>query len=409
MGIFDLFKKKETGPIRPFSSDADKFSTEQIWDWMNRCTNDPDLIPPTRSDEYTKSIIDRMSNESDIEILSDDSKNGVRVLQLSIQRNESDYVSIAYQLFNPNVVYITTAPYGFAGNTLSFLAYCNRFQSLFPMITIGCKDYVQKLGDIGQVKNPMYSLRTCVPLLGNEQDYNNLITAVRCLPIYGYDLRDGYHSNNPQPYASLKSGINIQLEKLVKIHEFKSTKDLYPAKIALYGHSPFSKKTTDIPANLSNPYLQYLNYCINPEQLSNKPEVNEIQFFHTEIVKDVDCYRMERSGETQILCYTNYPGLYTIEYNQFVKINDNETYSEILGYVSEFGFPTISNNPHELGLFKMSIIPYGDDSETFQIKRSITQCIPNEINALVLAMQIVDFFDICSLSLTTFAPKDKEE
>lgn len=406
MGIFDFFKKK-ADPIRPFSSDADKFSTQDIWEWMNKCAANPDLTPSAKSDEYTKSVIDRMSNESDIEILSDDSKNGVRVLQLSIKRKCFDYVSIAYQLFNPNVIWITTSPYGFAGDTLTFLDYCNCIQSRFPMITIGCKNFVREIDNIGQISNPMYALRTCVPLLGNELDYDNLLTAVRCLPIYGYDLRDGYHSNNPQPYASQKSGINIQLEKLVKIHEFKSTKDLYPAKIALYGHAPFTKVSTDVPARMSNPYLQYLNSCSNPEQLFLKSESNQIQFFHLEI--NYQTNRMERARETQMVCYTDYPGLYTIESNQFVKFNDNETYSEILDYVSESAFPEISNNPHELGLYKMFIIPCEDDNDTFLIKCTVTQCIPNEINAHVLAMQIVDFFDKCSLPITTFAPQDHAE
>lgn len=244
MKIFNLFNKKKIESIRPFSSDADQYCTQEIWEWMNRCAKDPDVIPSARSDEYTRSIIDRMSNESDIEIQSEVTENGVRVLELSIKRKGFDYVSIAYQLFNPNVIYITTAPYGFAGDRLSFLAYCNRFQSHFPMISIGCKDFEKHLklpdGGIGTFIDSMYAVLTLVPLLGCSLDYENLLTAVRCLPIYGYDLRDGYHSNEPQPYASPKSQINIQLEKLVKIHEFKLIKDLYPASIALFGDLPFT-------------------------------------------------------------------------------------------------------------------------------------------------------------------------
>lgn len=117
---------------------------------------------------------------------------------------------------------------------------------------------------------------------------------------------------------------------------------------------------------------------------------------------------MKHSGETEIKCYVSYPGLYTIEYNQLVEFNDKETFCRLLGDVSKFGFPAISSNPHELGLYKMSIIPYENGKDTYIIKLAVTQCIPNEVDAQLLAMHIVDFFDKCSLPLEIFNPEKDE-
>lgn len=71
-------------------------------------------------------------------------------------------------------------------------------------------------------------VRKMMRIWGYKKDFDNLVTAARCLSIYAYDLRDGYHSNNTQPYASRKTGYNIQLDKLINIHKLKSSKDLYP-------------------------------------------------------------------------------------------------------------------------------------------------------------------------------------
>lgn len=405
MSIFNFFKKKHD-PIRMFSSDADKFSTEQIWDLMEQFYKNAEELPPIKSDEYVKSMIERLNMEEDITIMEENSSDGVCVISFSIKRNNYDYVSIAYQLFNPYIVYITTSPYGFAGDRDAFMMYCNKFQHPFPMISIGCRDFekIIKLPDgEGSITTPMYAVRTCIPLLGNGQDYTNLSTALRVLPIYGYDLRDGFHSDCAQPYASKKSGVNIQLEKLVNIHKFIGYKEeLYPANIALYGHAPFSKLSTDIPASLSNPYLQYLNFCSDPRQMFLKSDSNEIHHFRMEL--NDETYTMERTGDTQLICYTNYPCLYTIEVDIPVKINDEASYSHVLEYMGNFSFPTISGNPHEYGMFKATLLTYNNSKDTFILKCSLTQCTPNEVNASVLAMQIVDFFDKCNLPIKNFDP-----
>lgn len=390
MSLFDFFKKGGIGNIRPFYSDAGDFSIEQIGGWMDLSAEDTRFLPPARSDEYVRELIDRISNENGISIELDECKHDVRVVMLSIERNGSDYVYLSYQMFNPNVVCVTTAPYPFAGDKLTFLEYSNRFQHLFPMIAIGCSNYEDSLN------SPMFSVRTCVPLLGYKKDFDNLVTATRSLPIYAYDLRDGYHSNNTQPYASRKTGYNIQLDKLINIYKLKSSKDLYPAFIALYGHASFTSVSIDVPASLSNPYLQHLNYRSGPDKMYGGSVSDEILFFHTEINRNTNC--LERSDFTQLVCYTDYPGLYTLEDNQFVKFDDNKTYCDLLEIASSFGLPVIPDNAHELGLFKMSIIPYKTNDDTYLIKRAVTNCIPNEVNALALAKQIVDFQRACTAS-----------
>ena len=130
MSLFDFFKKDGIGCIRPFYSDAGDFCIDQIRELMNLSAEDTRFLPPARSDEYVRKLIDRISNENGISIEFDECKHGVRVVMLSIERNGSDYVYLSYQMFNPNVVCVVTAPYPFAGDKLTFLEYSNRFQYL---------------------------------------------------------------------------------------------------------------------------------------------------------------------------------------------------------------------------------------------------------------------------------------
>lgn len=408
--MFNLFRKKNSGPIREFHSDADKFTTEDIWKWMEECYSSDGTIPPLRDDSYTKSLIDKMSEEGDIEILDDTQKNGVRTIMLGISRNGTDYVSIAYQLFNPNVVYITTSPYGFAGGGKSFMLYSNSFQKEFPMISIGVLTHDRQIkfpdGEIGIMKDEMYTVRTLIPLLGNEQDYTNLLTATRCLPIYGYDLRDGYHSNAAQPYASRKTGINIQLEKIVKIHEFKKTKGLYPGSVQLYGGAPFVEYTTDEPASISNPCLQYYNFCANGTNKFIGNSSNRIEYFR--IAKDDASGSMKRSGITQLVCYNNYPTLYTIEANELITIAEEQKLDDLIEYMAKISASSINSNPQEYALYKATLEPHGDDNNVFLLTVSMTQSLPNQVDAKTIAFHIAAFFESIKLRIDEFNPSSED-
>lgn len=407
--MFNFFKKKQE-PIREFISDAGQFNVEQIWDWMKQSYDGSDAIPPRQDDSYVCSLIERMSEESDIEIQKDSCDNGVRVLQLAITRNGKDYVSISYQLFNTNVVYITTGPYGFAGDGKSFMLYCNSFQKAFPMISIGVISDERQInlpdGNVGIIKDEMYIVRTLIPLLGNERDYVNLLTAVRCLPIYGYDLRDGYHSNIAQPYASRKSGINIQLEEIVKIHEFNKIKGLFPCTVQLNGRAPFVKYTTAEPAAISNPCLQYYNFCVNGTNKFIPNSSNRIEYFRMDL--DEASGSMKRSGITQLVCYNNYPTLYTIEANELILIENEQKFNDLIEYLAQISASSISLNPREYALYKATLEPYGDKDNAYLLTVSMTQSLPNQVDAKTIAFHMAAFLKLINLPLDEFKPSTEE-
>lgn len=399
--MFKFFKKKE--PIRAFESNADKFNTEQIWEFMKNQTATCDFLPANKSCEYIEYLISRLRDENDIKICEDNTKNDVRVIQLAISRNEMlDYVAISYQLFNPNVVYITTNPYFFAGDRNSFILYSNRITihhaqqiSLpFPMISIGCRNYGPE--ETGLVSQPGYTVRTCIPLLGNNQDYTNILTGVKALPIYGYDLRDGYHNEIEQPYASKTSRINIQLEKLFKIHEFNSIRDLYNAETGLYGGEPFNRLSTDKGAAVSNPYLQYLNFTYSSKRIILMDDGNESLHIHME---PNQFGQLKQTGNTELITYSTFPTLYSVL--STYKLNKEEINLEKLwNYIEGINSHEISHNPHEYMLFNA----YVDLDDIVTLQLSMTQCIPNEIDAQVIAMQIVDYFHKIGESIEFFKP-----
>lgn len=402
MGLFDIFKVKEHS--RPFASDADEFSTEEIWEAMNDFYDDEDKFPPAKSDEDVKSLISMMINQEDITLISEDFENNVHIYQLSIARNNAfDYVSVAYTIFNPNVVYITTSPFGFAGDRDSFIAYCNAFQNGFPMISIGCINVEREVklpeGETGYYTDSFYAVRTCVPLLGIVQDIRNLLIATRSLPMYGYDLRDGFHSNNPQPYRSKESGINIQLEKLVNIHQFRYVKDYYPAQVALYGGAPFVKMSTDNPAINSNPYIEFVYFTFAP-QITGDKYINFHLDANAGTITGVE-------GPSNLVCYSKYPGLYTIEYVRNLKLDSDDDVSVLFDELERFNFPgSVSSNPRDYALFKAILLQDRDDNLCCTIRYSMTQCIPNEIDAKLLAMQIAEFFRRINEPLDFFEPKN---
>lgn len=404
--MFNLFKKK-SNPIREFSSDADRFSTNEIWEWMEKCYSSDEIIPPLRDDSYVKSMIERMSEESDIEILNDSEGNGVRTIQLAITRNGKDYVSVAYQQFNPYVVYITTSPFGFAGDGKSFMAYCNEFQKAFPMITIGIvnQEIPIKLpdGSAGSLKNEMYTVRTLIPLLGNKQDYENLLTATRCLPIYGYDLRDGYHEGNFQPYRTVKSGINVQLEKLVKIHSFPGVKDLCPCSEAFYGSSPNSEHTIDHPAFNSNPYFQYFNYCCIDAHKNHSHTLNFMAYVRTEKDKDTDT--LKRASDHQLVCYPNFPSLFSLEVHQIIQIEDKEELNGLFELIGNLSASHTDHNPDQYALYQAGLSPYSEDGKSHLLTLRMTQCLPNEVNSECLAYQIEKFLNYFGEKLDQFKPE----
>ena len=103
MGLFNFWGKKET-VIRDFYSDAGNFSMEEISKWMNEVQDNQDLIPPLLNDDYISSLIDRLGNESDITIIQDSTKDGIRTVALSIERDGPDAVNIQYALYNPKYI-----------------------------------------------------------------------------------------------------------------------------------------------------------------------------------------------------------------------------------------------------------------------------------------------------------------
>lgn len=403
--MFKLFKKPE--PIREFTSDADKFDTQQIWNYMNAISTPSEVLPKSKSCEYIKNLIDRLGSENDIKICRDETKNSVRVIQLAISRNGNwDYVAISYQQFNPNVVYITTNPYFFAGDRDSFVQYSNQItihhgqqiRLAFPLISIGCREYSAE--ETGNVPRPGYTLRTSIPLLGNNQDYPNILDAVKSLPIYGYDLRDGYHKDIVQPYASKKNNINIQLEKLIKIHEFKSVKNLYPAEIGLYCGAPFNKLSTEKGAVISNPFLQYLNFANSSRRFILNDDGVENWHFHLE--PDNSDHTMKKVDNIELVTYTNFSTLYSIKSTYVLKKSEVDL-DELLDHISSLNNHQVSNDPHEYMLFNA----YVDIDDDITICLSSTQCIPNEIDAEVIAMQIADFFIKIGQSIEFCRPKEE--
>lgn len=394
MALFNLFKKKKyEEPIREFTSDANSFSLEEIKRWMQDVVNNPSIMPPVRSDEYIKELIIRLQTEPDISILDDITEGDFRTLNFTIARNGTDYVSLSYLLSDPNVMYITTMPYPFAGDATSFMVYCNCFQHSFPMVSIGVKDIIHEIeieGKLCEIPEPMYTVRTILPLLGNENDYDYLCTALRCLPIYGYDLRDGYHSNDYQPYKS-KQGVNIQLEKLINIHRFKDVEGLYPAEISLYGHGPFMKISTEAPAYNSNPILQYLNMCYNPRVMFSSVSNGEDKIiFHND--KNNDEWDIKQDGIIKLYCYPAYPTLYTlVHFQTFDTDKADIDIDGLLKLTGEFNFAPPSSNVCDQLLYKCVLAGKVGTGNLYNLQRSVTCSIPNIVDAKNIAYQMAAF------------------
>ena len=391
-------------PIRSFESDADKFSTEQIWEYMEGLTSSSVPLPPVKPCGYVEKLILQLSNEKDIEITEDETKNNVRVIQLAISHNGmQDYVVISYMQFNPNVIYITTNPYFFAGDKNSFIAYSRQITNQYPMISIGCRDYEPE--ETGFLTQPGYTVRTCIPLLEYCIDFENLLTVCKVLPIYGYDLRDGYHQGNIQPYASERTGINLQLEKIIKIHLFNSAKDLYPAEVGLYGEEPFNNLSTENGAVISNPFLQYLNFANSPKSWILEDNGTETTHFRMEV--EYSSNSMKRIGNSELITYTNYPSLYTVKITSLVNRHDVNL-EDLFDYMSGLTSNEIAFDAQEYMLFDSIILTNENYKDFYLLKLSTTQCIPNEINAKVIAMQITNFFKRIGEPIEFFKPPQEE-
>ena len=368
MVIFNFFGKKET-VIRDFHSDAGDFSMEEISKWMKEVQDNPDLIPPLLNDDYTSSLIERLGNESDITIVNDTTQDGIRSIALSIERNSADAVNIQYALYNPNVIYLTTGCYPFAGDSLNFNFYALHLISGFPFIQLGANDtyMYQEIPGFGKDYEDVYAVRTILPLLGGENDYKNLVETARCLPIYGYDLKDGFHSGNLQPYANNK-GINVQLAKLQNIFTSTKASNEIPAIAAFWGDVNMPSLR---PIKVSNEYVAKIN-----------PVWKNAEVFGG----------VESELDIAISCVKRFKNIWSISTTTRYNKNSEEDKINLINFLGEFNFPFNSLNENSLGLYQA--YPVYEDENSMEVYHSMVGCIPNEVNAKVVAWQIARFLSI---------------
>lgn len=367
MGIFNFFGKKET-VIRDFYSDAGNFSMEEISKWMKEVQDNPDLIPPLLNDEYTSSLIERLGNESDITIVQDSIDNGIRNIALSIERNGQDAVSIQYALYNPHVVYFTTGWYPIAMDSLTFNKFASQLITLYPFLQLGADGNFQsqELDRVGRIPLDVFAIRTLIPLLGGSQDYDNLVNIARCLPVYGYDLKDGFYTNRLHPYPN-RQGINTQLAKILKIIDGSKASNEVPTMDALWGNT---NVLSIIPLKISNKLVN----SITPQWINK------------------DMFGGDYEGIYGITCNKNLKNLWTIFTTIRYEAKTDEEVNSVISFLSEFNFPFSTFNDKFPGLHQAIIL---DRDENFvYVSHSFVGCIPNEVHAKVIAWQIAKFFTI---------------
>lgn len=151
MGIFDFLKKKPV-EIRPFSTNVSEFSEDELNKWMEEVRNNPDLLPPSKPDNYISGLINRILDEKIINLLDDKVQNGVRRVIVSIERGESpDVEGIEYALYQPDVAYVTTGAFPFAGEAWMYNQYCMNLEESFPFLQMGAKTVPQELNIDGKI------------------------------------------------------------------------------------------------------------------------------------------------------------------------------------------------------------------------------------------------------------------
>ena len=187
------------------------------------------------------------------------------------------------------------------------------------------------------------------------------------MPIYGYDLRDGYHSNNTQPYAN-KEGINIQLAKIVNLLTSKLMQNEISSVNAIWGNNYNSTNTS---ISCSNKFIKN----ITPDWFNNGNDFGgevEIPDGHNII----------------ITCPSNYKNLWSVFAINKYKYDSDDQIQGLIQFLGKFNFPL---NKSFLGI--LQAFPMDMDEESVTCVHSMTAAIPNRVNAKVFAWQLSKFID----------------
>lgn len=365
MGLFDKYKKKKSDPVRDYTSDASSFSTKEISKWMREVENNPNIIPDLKDDTYIRSLLDRIKLENEVSVLGEQTIDGVREIAFAINRSAEgpDNVTLSYALYNPYVAFITTGIFPFAGDSANFENYSLQITGNYPFLQIGADYAYRELPNIGKLRQDAYGVRTMIPLLENDSDYENLFSSLKCLPIYGYDLRDGFHSDDSEPYADAKYGINIQLLKVYKILSAPLSSDEISAEDALWGENSEDKMQS---ASYSNEYLaSFTQKAIGSN--NNVARYNDDRFLF-------------------ISCPKDYKNLWEISAIARMKVDSEESTITLLEKLGKFCFPY---NYNPMGLYQAQVLSLENGIALVEFK--MINCIPNKIDAKVIAWQISQF------------------
>lgn len=364
MGLFDLFRKKNN--IRSFKTNISDFSEAEIKEWMDDVRNNVQLLPPMQSDKYVSSLIDRILDNKGVTRLEDEIWGGVRRVILSIERgNAPDIVAIEYALYQPDVAYVTTAMYPFAGESYMYNHYCMFLESDFPFLQMGARPFARELSGIGMYQEDSFAIRTIVPLVGAEDDYKHLWGATKCLPIYGYDTRDGFPTMNMQPYAG-RTGLNIQLEKLMDIYKSRSVTGALSTGVLLFGPTDAISTEVGEPACAKLDILREATTNGDERFMGDNPV--GISFI------TIDCY----------------PTLWMAFSTKFYKLETQETIKDILTSLGEFSFPSFKEPDIPGIMFLKSWICVKED-DVVGVNYGMVGCCPNEMDIKVMAWQIARF------------------
>ena len=358
------FRKKNN--IRSFKTNISDFSEAEIKEWMDDVRNNAQLLPPMKSDKYVSSLIDRILDNKGVTRLEDEICGGVRRVILSIERgNAPDIVAIEYALYQPDVAYVTTAMYPFAGESYMYNQYCMFLESDFPFLQMGARPFARELPGIGMYQEDSFAIRTIVPLVGAEDDYKHLWGATKCLPIYGYDTRDGFPTMNMQPYAG-RTGLNIQLEKLMDIYKSRSVTGALSTEVLLFG--PTDAISTEV----------------------GEPACAKLDILREAATNGDERFMGDNPVGISFITIDSCPTLWMAFSTKFYKVETQETIKDILTFLGEFSFPSFKEPDIPGIMFLKSWISVKED-DVVGVNYGMVGCCPNEIDIKVMAWQIARF------------------
>lgn len=355
--MFNIFRK--TQPSRVFTSDADDFSTSQIDEWMKTIINNPNCYPDSQDDEYVSGLIMKLGKERFINIDSDSKDSTKRIIELSVKEDGGpDYSTLSYALFNPNVLYITTSPYAYAGSAWGFNEYCNSLMSWFPYIQIGAKDIHSQYKSGMVIDTPMFAIRIMVPLMGTSKDYEMLKNAIRSIGRWGYMLKDGFHTQSRvSPFYALSD------------MQEQNVQDSVTAAEALFGKGPWTEETISAPACISNSVLK------EGEKTNND---GAVVFHYTGNTLPYPFYISAFKG-------VKYTWQQYYEWPVEITEENEESFWNMVG---KYNWPIEGTENRPLGLYRAYTYNNGEKQI---LKIALASCIPNELLAKVVAWQIAQF------------------